>query len=144
MRVSGVLMRRVLMPLSMVIFSLIAIPASAACMQGAFQNVETLSPNDRGKSYDVVVAEEDVEAFRQYGLEVRECPPKLLSPGGQAAERDAICVATYSGNEAVQAQLARVFGIHPGILCESAEKLAGEWQGKKIGWQDGRPPWLDE
>lgn len=51
---------------------------------------------------------------------------------------------TYSGNEAVQAQLARVFGIHPGLLCESAEKIAGTWSGQKIGWREGRPSWVDD
>lgn len=113
-------------------------------MRGTFQNVDALSPEDRGTSFEVLVADADVQTFLQAGLEPSECRPDLLSPAGQAAERNAVCAMTYSGNEAMQAQLARVFGIHPGLLCESAEKLAGEWHGQKIGWRDGRPPWLQD
>ena len=111
---------------------LAASSASAACMQGAFQNVEALRPEDRGKTFDVLVADADVEAFRQYGFEASECRADLLTSEGQAAERDAICKLTYSGNEAVQAQLARVFGVHPALLCRSAELVAGRWPGEKF------------
>lgn len=117
-------------------------PAQAAqCMQGKFQNVSQLKAADRGKAFDALVADEDVKSFQSYGLVLAPCRAELLTPAGQAAERDAVCRMTYSGNDAVQAILRRAYGIHPGLLCQSAEKVAGPWKGEKIGWRDGIAPW---
>lgn len=123
--------------------SLFAIsPAHAAqCMQGKFQNVPQLSAVDRGKTFDALVADDDVKSFQGSGLVLAPCRPDLLTPAGQVAERDAVCRMTYSGNDAVQAILRRAYGIHPGLLCQSAEKVAGPWAGEKIGWRDGVAPW---
>lgn len=117
-------------------------PAQAAqCMQGKFQNISQLKSADRGKTWDALVADEDVKAFQGYGLVLAPCRAELLTPSGQAAERDAVCRMTYSGNDAVQAIIRRAYGIHPGLLCQSAEKVAGMWKGEKIGWRDGVAPW---
>lgn len=123
----------------------IASPAQAAqCMQGKFQNVPQLKAADRGKTFDALVADEDVKAFQGFGLVVAPCRPELMTPSGQAVERDAVCRMTYADNDAYQAQLKKVFGIHPGLLCQSAEKVAGRWSGQKTGWRDGIAPWLSE
>lgn len=120
-------------------------PAQAAqCMQGKFQNVPQLKAADRGKAFDALVADDDVKAFQGFGLVLAPCRAELLTATGQIAERDAVCRMTYAGNDAYQALLRRAFGIHPGLLCQSAEKVAGPWNGEKIGWRDGIAPWLVE
>lgn len=126
-----------------VVFACLPQPAHAAqCMQGKFQNVPQLKSADRGKTWDALVADDDVKAFQGYGLVLVPCRAELLTPSGQAAERDEVCQMTYSGNDAVQAIIRRAYGIHPGLLCQSAEKVAGLWKGEKIGWRDGVAPWL--
>lgn len=77
MRVSRALMRRLWTSLVVAFLSSVAVPASAACMQGTFQDVEALSPDDRGTSFEVLVADEDVQASCNQGLSwpsvVRTC-----------------------------------------------------------------------
>lgn len=123
-------------PLAAIGAIFIAVPASAACMQGTLQDVETLQAKDRGKSFEVLVAEEDVEVLRQHGFVVSECSAGLRTPEGQAAARDAFCEQTYSGNEAVQEQMRRIFGVHPALLCRTAELVSGSWNGRKIDFSE--------
>jgi hypothetical protein len=111
---------------------IIAAPASAACMQGHVQPVESVAPADREKTYDALVADQQVKAFEAHGFSLSACPPELQTAKGQAAERDRVCKMTYSGNESVQLQVKRALGIHPALLCKSAELVAGPWSGEKI------------
>lgn len=107
-------------------------PASAACMQARVRPVESVAPTDRGKAYDALVADQQVRAFEAHGFTLSKCPPKLQTVEGQAAERDQVCKMAHSGNGAVQLQIKRILGVHPALLCKSAELIAGPWPGRKI------------
>jgi hypothetical protein len=109
-----------------------ATSASAACMQGHVQQVESVAPADRGKAYDALVADEQVKAFEAHGFSLSQCPSELQTAMGQAAERDRVCKMTYSGNESVQRQVKLALGIHPALLCKTAELVAGPWSGEKL------------
>ncbi len=110
----------------------LATSANAACMQRQVQPVESVAPRDRGTTYDALVADQQVRAFEAHGFSLSICPPRLQTAEGQSAERDRVCGMTYSGNEAVQLQIKRVLGVHPALLCKSAELVAGPWSGQKI------------
>lgn len=106
--------------------------SSATCMQGRYQAVEQVRNEDRGQAYDVMVAQSDVAALGAAGLKSIDCRGRFSSLGARAIERDRICKFAYTGNEAVQEQMERALGVHPAILCKSAEQVAGPWGGRKL------------
>ncbi|HWT31684.1 MAG TPA: hypothetical protein VN240_11740 [Propylenella sp.] len=135
-RLAGPILRRLAGLLAMAMLSLVAVPASAACMHGQLQAVEAVAAEDRGKTFEVLVADSDVEKLRRHGFEITECQGQMRSADAQVSARDAVCELAYSGNEAVQEQLRRILGVHPALLCRTAERVAGPWAGKKIDFSE--------
>jgi|GEM_PF-1256902 len=103
---------------------------AATCMQGMYAEVSQVPEAQRGTSYTVMVATAQVPLLELAGLQSVAC----VDDGAvwQQAQRDEICELAYSGNQAVQEQMRRALGVHPTILCFSAEQVAGAWNGEKI------------
>lgn len=122
---------------------LIAHPAAAAtCMAGAAKAVPQVVEKSRGKAFTILVDDSEVVSYSQLGFRIISCPEDLNSQAGQRRERDAVCEMAYSVAPELQRRTGEALGVHPGILCQSAERVAGPWNGEKIGWKDGQPPWL--
>lgn len=138
------LLKAISLALAACLAMMIAPAAHAACMTVTAGSSEQVTAESRGKTFEVLVADEDVAAFSKRGLIQTECSGELQGAKAQQAARDEICAVTYSGNDAVQLQIEKAIGIHPGLLCASAEKMAGSWPGEKIGWRGGRAPWSEE
>lgn len=65
------------------------------------------------------------------GLKELKCKDTgLRRPKAREEWRDRICTVASEGNEAVQRQLAKVFGEEPAVLCAEAEQVVGQWERK--------------
>ncbi|MXO57688.1 hypothetical protein [Pontixanthobacter gangjinensis] len=99
------------------------------CMSGAFRNVPQVTESRRGQAFRIVVAARDVKNLEVNGFSVVDCKvADLATAVRRGGWRDEICELASAGNEAVQNQLERVYGVRPSILCGSAELVAGAWE----------------
>jgi hypothetical protein len=119
----------------------IAAPASAACMKVTYQNVPQVAQEDRGRDFEVVVPDRLLPMLEAEGLEEVACEPALKTAEGRQAKRDEICELAHWGNSAVQEQIRRAWGVHPGLLCLAVETEVGRWTGERRNWAFERGTW---
>lgn len=106
--------------------------SAPVCMTGRFADDEAVSFESRGRIFPIVVAEADVAALETAGFAEIQCARSdLASRSKRTAWRDEICELAAIPNDAVQAQLTRMYGAAPSVLCGSAELVTEQWTPKK-------------
>lgn len=122
---------RILLAVGAMAFGLgLSAPASAACAVGYLRNVVQVQADDRGDPFGIQFPDDELPDYKALGFTPVSCDsgtPVFETPGRY---RDEVCLAANTGNEAVQEQMRRAFGVEFRRLCASAERLAGPWGGR--------------
>jgi hypothetical protein len=105
--------------------------ASAACLSPSTDQAQLSSAAQRSAPQQVLVADADAAALEAKGFTPAPCSGELADQAVQSRYRDTLCGLVAASNEATQKQMERALGAAPALLCASAEKLVGPWNG---GW----------
>lgn len=113
--------------------------ASAACLSRAYDDVAQVPLEQRGQTHQVLVADEDIAALESKGFRRATCSAELTDQRVQLEYRNGLCEFVAGANELVERQAEQALGAPPGLLCASAEKLVGRWNGEP-GPTQPQPP----
>lgn len=104
--------------------------AHAACAVGHLGNVAQVQTDERGDVFGIQVPDDELAGYLDLGFTQVSCDSATPVFDPPERYRDDICLAANTGNDAVQEQMRRAFGVEPRRLCASAERLAGPWGGR--------------